>query len=109
MKVKSLAKKTAFYLAIIVVWQGLYSANIWPPSIFPSPYNVGQTLWYGAIDGSLWLGIGTSLWRLAAGFAIAAFGGIALGIFMARVQTVNETIGSIILGLQSIPSVACRR
>lgn len=106
MKVKSLAKKTAFYLAIIVVWQGLYSANIWPPSIFPSPYNVGQTLWYGAIDGSLWLGIGTSLWRLAAGFVIAAFGGIALGIFMARVQTVNETIGSIILGLQSIPSVA---
>jgi len=29
-----------------------------------------------------------------------------LGIFMARIKTVNQTIGSLVLGLQSIPSVA---
>ncbi len=31
---------------------------------------------------------------------------MVLGIFMARVETVNQTIGSLVLGLQSIPSIA---
>jgi len=31
---------------------------------------------------------------------------VTLGIFMARVETVNQTIGSLVLGLQSIPSIA---
>jgi NitT/TauT family transport system permease protein len=106
MKAKSLGKKIAFYVGIVLVWQALDVANVWPDSVFPSPYDVAEDLGYGAADGTLWIGIGTSLWRLAAGFAIAVAGGIMLGIFMARVQTVNETIGSIVLGLQSIPSVA---
>ncbi|MBM3904803.1 MAG: ABC transporter permease [Thaumarchaeota archaeon] len=106
MRAKSLGKKIAFYVGIVLVWQALDMASIWPDSVFPSPYEVAEDLGYGAADGTLWIGIGTSLWRLAAGFAIAVAGGIMLGIFMARVNTVNETIGSIVLGLQSIPSVA---
>jgi NitT/TauT family transport system permease protein len=106
MKAKSLGKKIGFYISIVLVWQVLDMTNIWPDSVFPSPYDVAEDLGYGAADGTLWIGIGTSLWRLAAGFAIAVAGGILLGIFMARVNTVNETIGSIVLGLQSIPSVA---
>jgi NitT/TauT family transport system permease protein len=106
MRAKSLGKKIGFYVGIVLVWQALDIANVWPDSVFPSPYEVAEDLGYGAADGTLWIGIGTSLWRLAAGFAIAVAGGIMLGIFMARVNTVNETIGSIVLGLQSIPSVA---
>ena len=106
MKIKSIGKKIAFYVGIVLVWQALDLANVWPDSVFPSPYDVAEDLGYGAVDGTLWIGIGTSLWRLAAGFAIAVAGGMMLGIFMARVNTVNETIGSIVLGLQSIPSVA---
>ncbi|MBM3905815.1 MAG: ABC transporter permease [Thaumarchaeota archaeon] len=106
MRAKSLSKKIGFYVGIVLVWQALDMANVWSESVFPSPYEVAEDLGYGAADGTLWIGIGTSLWRLAAGFAIAVAGGIMLGIFMARVNTVNETIGSIVLGLQSIPSVA---
>ena len=61
---------------------------------------------FGISDGSLLYGIGTSMWRLIIGLAIAIGGGMLLGIFMARVETVNQTIGSLVLGLQSIPSVA---
>lgn len=106
MRAKSLSKKIGFYVGIVLVWQALDMANVWSESVFPSPYEVAEDLGYGAADGTLWIGIGTSLWRLAVGFAIAVAGGIMLGIFMARVNTVNETIGSIVLGLQSIPSVA---
>ena len=93
-------------MLIIVVWQGIDSADIWPDNIFPSPIEVGEDLLYGISDGSLFYGIGTSMWRLIIGLAIAIGGGMMLGIFMARVETVNQTIGSLVLGLQSIPSVA---
>ena len=106
MKPNLLGKKIAFYVLIIVVWQGIDSAEIWPDNIFPSPIQVGEDLLYGISDGSLFYGIATSMWRLVIGLAIAISGGMILGIFMARVETVNQTIGSLVLGLQSIPSVA---
>jgi len=106
MKISLLAKKLGFYVMIIIVWQGLASSDIWPDNIFPSPVDVVEDLAYGASDGSLFYGIGTSMLRLIVGLAIAIAGGMVLGIFMARVETVNQTIGSLVLGLQSIPSIA---
>ena len=106
MKANLLGKKIGFYVLIIIVWQGIDSAEIWPDNIFPSPIEVGEDLLYGISDGSLFYGIGTSMWRLVIGLSIAIGGGMLLGIFMARVETVNQTIGSLVLGLQSIPSVA---
>ena len=106
MKANLLGKKIGFYVLIIIVWQGIDSAEIWPDNIFPSPIEVGEDLLYGISDGSLFYGIATSMWRLVIGLSIAIGGGMLLGIFMARVETVNQTIGSLVLGLQSIPSVA---
>ena len=106
MKANLFGKKILFYIAIIIVWQAIDSAGIWPDNIFPSPIEVGEDLIYRISDGSLFYGIGTSMWRLILGLAIAIGGGMILGIFMARVETVNQTIGSLVLGLQSIPSVA---
>ena len=98
--------KIAFYIGIIVVWQIIAMMGVWPDNIFPSPYEVAEDLAYGAADGSLFYGIATSMWRLSIGLAIAIAGGIILGIFMARVEAVNQTVGSLVLGLQSIPSIA---
>lgn len=99
-------KKVAFYVALVVVWQVFAMTQVWPSNIFPSPYDVVEDLLYMVGDGSLFHGIGTSLVRLAVGFVIAALGGLVLGIFMARILTIDQTIGSLVLGLQSIPSVA---
>lgn len=99
-------KKIAFYAALIGIWQAVADVGVWPDEIFPSPYEVAEDLIYGTADGSILLGVGTSMWRLIVGLAIAICGGIVLGIFMARVETVNQTIGSLVLGLQSIPSIA---
>lgn len=106
MRGKIAAKKIAFYAAIIVVWQILFSLNLWPAHIFPSPLQVAHDLAYGTADGTLLFGIGTSMWRLTIGLIISIATGLTLGIFMARVESVNQTVGSIVLGLQSIPSVA---
>ena len=106
MKGSLFGKKIIFYIAIVLVWQAIDMADVWPDNIFPSPIEVGEDLVYGISDGSLFYGIGTSMWRLIIGLAIAIGGGMILGIFMARVETVNQTIGSLVLGLQSIPSIA---
>ncbi|NIR86946.1 ABC transporter permease [Candidatus Bathyarchaeota archaeon] len=106
MRKSLLGKKIAFYIIIVIVWQAISMSDVWPSNIFPSPYEVGEDLVYTAADGSLFYGIGTSMWRLAIGLAIAIGGGMVLGIFMARVEIVNQTIGSLVLGLQSIPSIA---
>ena len=98
--------RIAFYIGIVVIWQIVSIAGVWPDNIFPSPYDVAEDLAYGAADGSLFYGIVTSMWRLVIGLSIAIAGGIVLGIFMARVEVVNQTVGSLVLGLQSIPSVA---
>jgi len=106
MKKNVLLKKIAFYIIIVAIWQVVSMSNVWPNNIFPSPYEVGEDLVFTAADGSLFYGIGTSILRLLVGLAIAIGGGVVLGIFMARVEVVNQTIGSLVLGLQSIPSVA---
>ena len=106
MKKNVLAKKIAFYIILVIIWQAISMSDIWPDNIFPSPYEVAEDLVYMASDGSLFFGIGTTLMRLIVGLSIAIAGGIVLGIFMARVETVNQTIGSLVLGLQSIPSIA---
>lgn len=95
-----------FYIGIVAVWQITAMLGVWPENIFPSPYDVAQDLVYTASDGSLFYGIATSMWRLSVGLAFAITGGIVLGIFMARVEAVNQTVGSLVLGLQSIPSIA---
>jgi NitT/TauT family transport system permease protein len=106
MKKNVLAKKIIFFAILVLVWQAISMSDVWPNNIFPSPYEVGEDLVYMAADGSLFFGIATSIMRLAVGLGIAIAGGVVLGIFMARVETVNQTIGSLVLGLQSIPSIA---
>ncbi|RNJ75647.1 MAG: ABC transporter permease [Nitrosopumilus sp. D6] len=81
-------------------------AGVWPSNVFPSPYEVVEDIAYGITDGGLFYGIATSMWRLLVGLGIAITGGVILGVLMARVEVVNQTVGSLVLGLQSIPSIA---
>jgi len=106
MKKNILAKKIVFYIILVIIWQVISMSDILPSNVFPSPYEVGEVLMYSAADGSLFFGIGTTLMRLLVGLTIAIAIGVVLGIFMARVEVVNQTIGSLVLGLQSIPSIA---
>ncbi len=98
--------RIAFYIGVVLVWQTIAMINIWPSNVFPSPYEVAEDLAHGIMDGSLVYGVATSMARLLIGLAIAIVGGITLGILMARKEVINQTLGSLVLGLQSIPSIA---
>jgi NitT/TauT family transport system permease protein len=98
-------RKFAFFLALLVVWEGLFRLGLWPEFIFPSPFSVLHTLVRGFQNGTLVVGITTSLQRILVGFGISAVLGTVLGLLIGRVRFLDETLGSLVLGLQTLPSI----
>lgn len=56
-------------------------------------------------DGSLLIAIHVSLQRVLLGYAISLIIGVPLGILLAQAKWAQETIGSLVLGLQTLPSI----
>ncbi|MFZ5641205.1 MAG: ABC transporter permease [Bacillota bacterium] len=94
-----------FYIALLAVWQLIYKLGVWPPYVFPSPFEVMETLRQGIADRSLPIAIYTSMLRISKGYLIALTLGLPLGILIARVKLLKNTVGSLIAGLQPLPSI----
>ena len=99
------ARKIIFFVVLLAVWQGLVGLGIWPQYIFPSPLGVAQTLARGFQNHTFIIGIATSMQRILVGFGISAVAGILLGLAIGRIKLLDETIGSVVLGLQALPSI----
>ncbi|MCL4394115.1 MAG: ABC transporter permease [Chloroflexi bacterium] len=98
-------RKLVFYLALLVGWQGLVWIGLWPEFIFPSPLGVLLTLVRGVQNGTLLVGIAISLQRILIGFGVSAAVGMVLGLAIGRIRLLDETVGSLVLGLQALPSI----
>lgn len=102
----SLARKLAFFLFLVALWQALYMARLWPDFLFPSPVSVAETLVAGFLDGRFLIGIGTSMARVIVGYLISTAIGLPLGLVIGRVRILDETVGEVLSGLQTLPSIA---
>lgn len=71
-------------IALIVAWEALSRSGVVSTFLLPPLSAVLARVWNDAISGELTLNLGMTLYRALAGFAIAAVGGVALGILMAR-------------------------
>jgi len=100
-----LTRKIIFFLGLLAVWQMLVWLGLWPEYIFPSPLGVVQTLVRGFRNGTFIVGIVTSMERILLGFGISAVVGMLLGLALGRIKLLDETVGSLVLGLQSLPSI----
>ena len=95
-------------LAVIIalaVWE-LISASGWKKLIFPAPGDTLSNLWDQLQTGLLWHAIGTTLYRAVLGFALALVAGVVIGALVSRVRPLRAAIGSLITGLQTMPSIA---
>lgn len=94
-----------FLIFFITAWWILAERKIWDPTLFPSPLEVGQTLVRLAKEGTLLDASSISLRRVLMGYAISLAMGIPLGLILGRVPTVEQTLGTLVVGFQSLPSI----
>jgi NitT/TauT family transport system permease protein len=95
----------AFFLALLFLWQWLFQMQFWSAVLLPSPMQVWEYLKAAVADGSLFRAAGTTMRRLIIGYIVGLIIGLPLGLVTARFQVLRDTIGTLALGLQTLPSV----
>src|SRR5207249_12335464 len=86
-------------------WEALYRAKIWSPVLLPSPWQVGIYLEHSAMDGTLATATVITMRRLLIGYLIGLVVGLPLGLLTARWKLFGDTVGTMALALQTLPSV----
>ena len=97
--------KIGFLGFVVVAWQVLASMNLWASYVFPSFTDVVGSLTSGFADGSLTKATLSSLGRLFLGYGLSLAVGVPLGLVWGRSRLVQDTVGTVILGLQALPSI----
>lgn len=97
--------RIAFFSGLLVVWQLLASAGIWSELLFPAPRQVLDALLLSIADGSMPQAILSSMKRLLVGYAISLVIGVPLGLLIGRIRLLDNTLGTMTLGLQALPSI----
>ncbi len=94
-------------LAIVVgFWQAVVSLGLKPEYVLPAPSTAFREFGHQLTQGPFWHATSVTLTRGVVGFALASVVGLALGIVVARSRILRSAIGSLITGLQTMPSIA---
>lgn len=99
------AVRIVFFMMLLGIWQIVASLELWNEVIFPPPKGVADAIVFGFRDGSLPTAIKSSLQRLCIGYGISLAIGIPMGLLLGRKQLLDDTIGSLAVGLQALPSI----
>jgi NitT/TauT family transport system permease protein len=103
--VKRFARQVIFYGALLAIWLILAKLKIWPPYVFPTPRGVADSLWAGFADHSFWIAIAVSMKRMLLGYSLSVVLGMVLGLGVASNKFLEETLGGLLVSLQSLPSI----
>ena len=102
---KKISKQIIFYSALIGIWALLAKLHLWPPYLFPAPWSVAESLWAGFADHSFWIAIGVTMKRMLVGYGISVVLGILIGLGIASNKFLEDTLGGLLVSLQSLPSI----
>src|SRR5271165_255804 len=91
-------------LIVLAIWQLIHISG-WKKDIFPAPGATLADLWDQLHTGLLWHAIATTGERAVIGFGLAVVIGSVLGALVSRVGPLRAGVGSLITGLQTMPSI----
>jgi NitT/TauT family transport system permease protein len=98
-------RRLIFFAGLLVLWEAVSRFGPWPDYLMPGPIAVGRAIVDGLRSGLFVQGAMISMARLLTGYGISLVGGILLGTLLVRFTLLRETVGSLIVGLQALPSV----
>lgn len=93
-------------LVLLLIWQLAYARHWKPDYILPSPASVWTQFTTMIGDGSAFTVIWTSVSRGLIGFAASIVLGSLIGVALFRFSWLRSSVGPLLTGLQSLPSVS---
>src|SRR5271166_2292485 len=90
---------------VLAVWQVVHLTG-WKSLVLKGPGTVLPDLWQMAHHALIWQAIGVTMKRALVGYLLALAIGSVLGVLVARIPPLRAAFGSIITGLQTMPSIA---
>ena len=90
---------------VLTVWELIHLSG-WKKLIFPAPGPTLANLWDQLHTAQLWHAIATTCERAVIGFALAVVIGGVIGALVSRIAPLRAAVGSLITGLQTLPSIA---
>ncbi|MBR3117823.1 ABC transporter permease [Oceanobacillus profundus] len=98
-------RRVLFIGILAVIWEVASRLSSVPDFMFPGVLQVLETLFTGITGGQITEAMFRSIGRLLFGFIIASTLGLFLGYLIWRFKIVDETLGFLVVALQSIPSI----
>jgi NitT/TauT family transport system permease protein len=91
---------------VLLFWQAVVWSGWRPEFVLPGPAAALSRLWRDLIHGDLLDATWVTLRRAFGDFAVALVIGTVLGVAVARSRVLRSGIGSMVTGLQTMPSIA---
>jgi sulfonate transport system permease protein len=91
---------------VFVAWELVVLSGWKPTYVLPAPTDVLARLASDLGQPTLWTALLVTLRRAVWGFGIAILIGVALGVLVSRFAVLRSAVGSLIMGLQTMPSIA---
>jgi len=90
---------------VLLLWQAVVWSGWKPEYVLPGPQTVVGDLKDVITTGDFWDGVRLTLTRALTGFALAVLIGTVVGAAVSRFAPLRAAIGSLITGLQTMPSI----
>lgn len=90
---------------VLAIWE-LITLSGWKKYVLKGPGPVFSDLWQQMQHGMLWSTVGWTMRSAVIGYFVALLIGSVVGLLVARIKPLRAAVGSIITGLQTMPSVA---
>ena len=96
----------AAVLIALAAWQLVVWSGWKEPWVLPGPRDTLPVFWDQLTSARFWDAVALTMRRAAVGFALAVAVGVGVGAPVARFRVLRRAFGSLITGLQTMPSIA---
>ncbi|MFC6082642.1 ABC transporter permease [Sphaerisporangium aureirubrum] len=91
---------------VLAIWQAVVWAGWWPEYVFAGPVTTLTDLAGRLGEGEFYQAVAVTMRRAIVGFALAIAVGLVVGALVSRIGPLRRAVGSLITGLQTMPSIA---
>lgn len=93
-------------LVLLLAWEVAALTGVLDRRLFTPPSQILVRGWEMIVGGDLWIHIGTTVARLAAGLVLGAVAGIVVGLLMGVWRPVRAALGPTFTALYALPKIA---